>query len=84
MKMSDGKKLAEKLFNQKKAGWEDLDEKQQNEVFNYSNGYIGFLNKGKTEREIVKQAKELAIKNGFKDIAKVKTLKAGDKIFYEN
>ena len=82
--MSDGKKLAEKLFNQKKVGWEDLDEKQQNEVLNYSNGYIGFLNKGKTEREIVKQAKELAIKNGFKDIAKVKTLKAGDKIFYEN
>ena len=46
--MADGTKLKEKLFNQKKNGWEGLSEKQRNEIFNYCNGYMGFLNKGKT------------------------------------
>ena len=82
--MSDGNKLKEKLFNQKKNGWEGLSEKQRNEIFNYCNGYMGFLNKGKTEREIVKTSKEMAEKAGFKDINTKKTLKPGDKIYYIN
>ncbi len=82
--MADGKELKEKLFNEKKVGWEGLTEKQRNEIFNYCNGYMGFLNKGKTEREIVKESRELAEKKGFKDISKFKTLKPGDKIYYVN
>ena len=82
--MADATKLKEKLFNQKKNGWEGLTEKQRNEIFNYCNGYMGFLNKGKTEREIVKTSKEMAEKTGFKDINKMKTLKPGDKIYYIN
>ena len=62
--MSDATKLKEKLFNQKKNGWEGLTEKQRNEIFNYCNGYMGYLNKGKTEREIVKTSKEMAEKAG--------------------
>lgn len=82
--MADGNKLKEKLFNQKKNGWEGLTEKQRNEIFNYCNGYMGYLNKGKTEREIVKTSKEMAEKAGFKDINSMKTLKPGDKIYYIN
>ena len=82
--MSKGTTLKEKLFNEKKIGWEGLTEEQRNEIFNYCNGYMGFLNKGKTEREIVKQAKQLAEKKGFKDISTMKKLKAGDKIYYVN
>ena len=82
--MSDAAKLKEKLFNQKKNGWEGLTEKQRNEIFNYCNGYMGYLNKGKTEREIVKTSKEMAEKEGFKDINTKKTLKPGDKIYYIN
>ena len=82
--MADAAKLKEKLFNQKKNGWEGLSEKQRNEIFNYCNGYMRYLNKGKTEREIVKQAKQLAEKKGFKDISTMKKLKAGDKIYYVN
>ena len=82
--MSEGSTLKEKLFNEKKVGWEGLTEEQKNEIFNYCNGYIGFLNKGKTEREIVKQAKELAQKKGFKDITTFETLKPGDKVYYVN
>ena len=67
--MSEGKELKEKLFNEKKVGWEGLTEEQKNEIFNYSNGYIGFLNNGKTEREIIKESKELAEKKGFKNIS---------------
>jgi len=82
--MSDATKLKEKLFNQKKNGWEGLTEKQRNEIFNYCNGYMGYLNKGKTEREIVRTSKEMAEKAGFKDINTKKTLKPGDKIYYIN
>ena len=81
--MADATKLKEKLFNQKKNGWEGLTEKQRNEIFNYCNGYMGFLNKGKTEREIVKTSKEMAEKAGFKDINEMETLKPGDKIYYK-
>ena len=82
--MSEGKELKEKLFNEKKVGWEGLTEEQKNEIFNYSNGYIGFLNNGKTEREIIKESKELAEKKGFKDISTFETLKPGDKLYYVN
>ena len=82
--MSEGKELKEKLFNEKKVGWEGITEEQKNEIFNYSNGYIGFLNNGKTEREIIKESKELAEKKGFKDISTYETLKPGDKIYYVN
>ena len=43
-----------------------------------------FLNKAKTEREFVKHARELADKNGFKDIMEFDTLKPGDKIYFIN
>ena len=82
--MADGTKLKEKLFNQKKNGWEGLSEKQRNEIFNYCNGYMGFLNKGKTEREIVKTSREMAEKAGFRNVNSFKTLKPGDKIYYVN
>ena len=82
--MTEGSKLKEKLFNEKKVGWEGLTEEQKNQIFNYCSGYIGFLNKGKTEREIVKESRELAEKKGFKDISTFETLKPGDKVYYEN
>ena len=82
--MTDGAKLKEKLFNQKKNGWENLTESQRNEIFNYCNGYMGYLNKSKTEREIVRTSKEMAEKAGFKDINSLGKIKPGDKIYYIN
>mgnify|MGYP000653169058 FL=1 len=43
-----------------------------------------FLNKSKTEREFIKNAKKLADENGFKDIMEYETLKPGDKIYFIN
>lgn len=45
--------------------------------------YMSFLDECKTERRCVSKAIELAEKKGYKNIDSVKTLKAGDKVYYE-
>ena len=82
--MAEGTELKNKLFNKKENGWEGLTEVQKNEILNYCNGYMGYLNKSKTEREIVKTSREMAEKAGFRDINTFESLKPGDKIYYIN
>ena len=79
-----GQKLKDELLMNDKNGWEELSEKEKKEILTFNDGYIKFLNKGKTERECVKEAKEIAEANGFKEISKVKKLKAGDKVYEIN
>ena len=74
--------LKEKLFNKKENGWNNTVNKE--DIFNYANGYIKFMNKAKTEREIVKQSKIIAESKGFKDIKDYDLLKPGDKVYYIN
>ena len=76
--------LKEKLFSKKKVGWENLETRQKEEIFNFCKGYMDFLNKAKTEREFIKQAKKVADENGFKDIAQYQELKPGDKVYFIN
>ena len=45
---------------------------------------MDFLNEGKTEREIVKEAKNIAEINGFRDIRKLDRVNPGDKVYYIN
>lgn len=82
--MSDGKNLKEKLFYERKNGWDTIDSKQKEEIQNFCNGYIQFLNEAKTEREVVKYARALAEKNGFSDVINYEKLNPGDKVFYMN
>ena len=79
-----GEELKKKLFNIKKDGWEDATEQEQKEIFEISQNYMDFLNEAKTEREFIKKARELANKNGYKDIMEFDTLKPGDKIYFVN
>ena len=79
-----GEELKKKLFNVKKDGWEEADEAERKEIFDISEKYMEFLNQAKTEREFIKKAKELADKNGYKDIMEFETLKPGDKIYFVN
>ena len=79
-----GEELKKKLFNIKKDGWEDATEQEQKEIFEISQNYMDFLNEAKTEREFIKKARELANKNGYKDIMEFQTLKPGDKIYFVN
>lgn len=78
------KELQEKLFMKSKAGWSDASEKEKNDIFEYAKGYIDFLNKSKTERQCIKEARKLADENGFKDIIEFSSLKAGDKVYFVN
>lgn len=77
-------KLSDKLFNKKENGWEKIDTREKEAIFTFSNGYINFLNKSKTEREAIKTARTIAEENGFRDIATFDTLKTGDKVYFIN
>ncbi len=76
--------LQEKLINKKENGWETIDEEKKKKIFEFSQGYMEFLNKAKTEREFVKEAIKLARENGYKDIMEFEKLQPGDKIYFIN
>ncbi len=79
-----GEELKERLFRKRKNGWEEISEIEKENIFKFSDEYIYFLNHCKTEREAAKFAKEMLLKNNFKDIREVTSLSAGDKVFYIN
>ena len=81
---TQGEELREKLFNCKKSGWETISQEEGSTIFHYCEGYMDFLNKSKTEREIVKNAEQMARDKGFKSINEYESLKAGDKVYYVN
>ena len=62
--------------------------KNVKEIFDFCEGYKDFLSNNKTERECVKTIKEMAIKEGYKDLKEIiknKTaLSFGDKIYVTN
>ncbi len=72
------------ILKQNKSGWEGVEEELKNKIFEFSKQYIEFLNKSKTEREIVANAENLAIASGFKHLDEYTELHAGDKVYYKN
>ncbi len=72
------------LLKKDKSGWEELNEENKKIVFDFSDEYMKFLNKSKTEREIVANATEIARQNGFKELNEYSELHPGDKVFYVN
>ena len=81
---TEGKKLKEMLFNKKENGWLSIDSEKENIIMKFSDEYIYFLNKGKTERECVAFTKKMLDENGFKCICEYESLKSGDKVYYIN
>ena len=81
---TQGEELKERLFDCKKNGWESTSEEEGRKIFRYCDGYINFLSKSKTEREIVKNATQMARERGFKSIDEYESLKPGDKVYYVN
>ncbi len=77
-------KLSDKLFNKKKVGWEDVSPEEKNDIFAFCDGYMKFLNKAKTEREFIAQAKIKAEENGYRDISEFDSLNVGDKVYFIN
>ncbi len=74
--------LKEKLFRKSESGW--YTSPNLDEIFDYAEGYIDFLNHSKTEREAVKYFKQKLDENGFQDICEIETLTPGDKVYYIN
>ena len=82
--MTETEALKDKLFRKTKTGWENVDTKRQEDIFTFCNQYMDFLNKSKTEREIIKTTKQMIEEKGFKNIEQCSELKPGDKVYYNN
>ncbi|QZY57218.1 aminopeptidase [Crassaminicella profunda] len=71
-----------------KNGWEKINEAEKKDVYALSETYKTFLDKGKTERECVKEIIKQAEENGYKNIEDFiggkEVLKAGEKIYANN
>ena len=64
--------------------WKKYTEKQKSQVFKFSDGYKKYIDAAKTEREFVEITIERLEKNGFINIDKKKSIKKGDKIYFNN
>ena len=59
-----GENLEEKLFRKKENGWNTVDTRKKEAIFNFAKDYMNFLNKAKTEREFIVEATKMAQENG--------------------
>ncbi len=82
--MTYGEELKDKLFKKKVNGWFKISDELRQEIMNYSQRYMEFLNNSKTEREIVKSSVKIAQEHGFRDINEVEYLNPGDRVYYVN
>lgn len=68
--------------------WNKYSDKELSELEDISNNYRKFLDRGKTERECVKEIIKIVEKAGYKDLNKIiskqKKLEAGDKVYAVN
>ena len=67
-----------------KSGWEGLNENELEEINVFSNQYMDFLNKSKTEREIINSSEAIVREHGFREISEFESIKPGDKIYFVN
>ena len=80
----NAKELKEKLFIDRKNGYQKLNDNTDSAINDFCEGYKAFLDAAKTEREAVKVAVELAKKAGFKEFDVNANISAGDKFFINN
>lgn len=78
-KKSENEKLQEKILQKKKSAWLQL--KDHKKVFDFCEGYKGFMKNSKTERLCVEGIVKVLEENGFKRIDDCKSLKKGDKVY---
>jgi aspartyl aminopeptidase len=85
---TEGQILAEKLFFDLKNCWDTAEARDLKAAGEFAEGYKIFLDRGKTEREFIRQAVEVLEKKGFTDIetilekpASAGLLKPGAKVY---
>ena len=69
---------------QKDSGWKAADQALKDQIFDFSEGYKDFLNRGKTERLACDVALAMAKEKGFQNLEEKSSLKAGDKVYLVN
>lgn len=74
----------EQLSYERKNVYEQLTDNQKQEMFTLCDEYREFLDEGKTERECVIKAVNMAKMHGFEDIDSKSRLKTGDKVYKIN
>lgn len=79
-----GQLRSEELIYERKSIWETSDKKTLKKIQEFSNGYIDFLNKSKTERLAVEEGIKIAKESGFRPISTYKKLKEGDRVYFSN
>ena len=84
MEKKQAEELKNKLFNKKENGWNTKTAEEKQAIFEYAKGYISYMNQSKTEREIIESSEKIAQENGFRAIESYESLKAGDKVYYNN
>ncbi len=84
----DFKEKQEKISYEFKSSWEGLSDNDKKTVFDLSEEYKTFLDKGKTERECAQEIIEIAEEKGFKNIDGIiknkEEIQAGMKIYANN
>lgn len=66
------------------SSWINLSEGERDAVFDFAEGYKGFLNLVRTELSFVTEAIVIAEANGFKPLEEFSRLQAGDRIYEVN
>ncbi len=83
-KKTAAQELREKLLNQKKNGWDVVDEATEKAIFDYCEGYKVYLDKGKTERTCVDYTVAMAKEAGFVELERGMSLQPGMKVYRVN
>ncbi len=84
MEKKNAQDMLEKLSYKKKNVFEQASADEIKEIFEYSKGYMKFLDDAKTEREAVIAAIALIEKQGYTEYKLGEKLSVGDKKYYNN
>ena len=82
--MEEKKDYRKELFYEKKNGYDSMDAAARSAMEDYCEGYKAYLNDSRTEREAVTNAIRLAEREGFVEYKPGMSLKAGDKVWFNN
>ncbi len=64
--------------------WKKYNASQEKDVMKFAEGYKDFLSAAKTERLVTKEIVKRLDAKGFKNVEQVKSVKAGDKVYFVN
>lgn len=82
--MGEARNLAKMNIN----AWDNYSEEESEKVFNLGERYRNFMSIAKTERECVTEFIKVCEKKGYKNLDEIiknsKTIKSGDKLYYNN